>query len=109
MFRRLSFMGLFVEDAFEDGTQRTGIGNELAQLVKPSLVLRTANPQVDVATGGIFLVEMLEQTVPVPFAVEVGIVGKTELDGATNDVSGFQVAIGLGDYLSINTAWCTRG
>ena len=52
---------------------------------------------------------MLQRALPVPLAVQFGIVGQAELDSAADDGLGDDEAVGLGDEAAIQAARRSRG
>jgi len=90
-------------------TQQGGRRNDVAQLVKSLFVGRTGNPEADIAIGGVFLIHVLVETLPMLLIVKFGVVGKAELNGtAENDLS-HDVAVGFGNNLPIERTRCVAG
>ena len=92
---------LDLEQGIEVLAEQGGLGNDVAQLGEAALVFGAGNPEPEVAVGGVFLVHVLTEPLPVLFAVEFGIMGESELDGATEHHFGHDVAVGLGYDFSV--------
>ena len=99
----------FFEEAVKDRSHLSRFGYQRTQFVKSPFVLRTLYPQADIAMCGVFLVHVLHEALPLPFCVQLGIVGQSKLDGAPDDCLRTDIPVCFGHYLAIETPWSTRG
>ena len=95
---------LFVKDGVEDLAEVGGAGQQLAQFVELTLIVGALYPKAEVAVDGVLLVHVLEEALPVFLAIELRIVGESELDGTADDGMGVNVTVGLSDNLAIDAA-----
>lgn len=93
-----------LKQAVEVLAEQGGRGDNGTQLGETLLVLRTGNPEADVALGRILLLHVLVEAQPLMLVVELGIVGQSEVNGTNEDHLGDDVAVGLGDDLSVERA-----
>ena len=106
LLRRLA---LFIVDFVEDFAQFLGLLDDVPDFLKVLGVGRLWNPQLDVPAFGIFLFQVLAKPLPLLLLSELRIVGEPELNGASEDVVGRQVAVGLGYDAPVDGAWCAAG
>ena len=76
---------LRVEDSFEEGAEAGLVVDEGAELGEARGVGGLGDPELEVAALRVLLVEVLQGAAPVLLAVELGVVGEAELDGAADD------------------------
>lgn len=63
---------------------------------------RFGNPEFEVSTISVFLVEMVKHALPVGFFVELWIVVEAKLDGSADDYLRNDLAVGFCDDFSVN-------
>lgn len=66
-------------------------------------------PEFEVALAAVFFVEVVECALPVAFEGELGVMGEAVLDGAADDVGGFDLAVGFGYDFAVEAAGFVGG
>ena len=103
--RQSTLSAFLVEDGFEQGPQAGLVCDESAQIGELGGVGRLRYPELEVAAGGVFLVEVVQRALPVLLPAELRVVPQAVLDGTAHDGLRLDLPVGLGDDAPIDAAW----
>ena len=78
---------------------------QFAQVLQFAGIIRLRNPELQIASVGIFFPDMLKSTQPVSLPVKFRIMGEAVAYGTTDNCEGIDLTVRLRDNLAINAAW----
>ena len=90
-------------------TEQSGLGNDIAQFIEPTLIGGARNPETDVAVDRVFLVHVLAEALPLLLVIEFRVVGQSKLYGTTEYCVDVDVAVGFGNNLAVEGTWRMTG
>ena len=81
------------------------ICNDILEVGEPGCIVAPRDPKLQIASTTVFLAEVRNRTFDMSFAVKVGIMLESELDGAAYDGVSFNHPVSLSHKHSVDAAW----